>query len=74
MMEYPKLVIISDGQRTAALLDGAFYGRGIKRFSLDVDGKNAPELTLSLDDVSVEAFQSKGILEFEQAWKDFVTE
>lgn len=73
-MKYPKLVIISDGKRVAALLDGAFYGRGIKCFSLDVNKKNAPELTLSLDDVSIEAFQNKGILEFEQVWQAFTTE
>lgn len=73
-MKYPKLVIISDGKRVAALLDGTFYGRGIKFFSLDVSQKNAPELTLSLEDVSIEAFQNKGILEFEQVWQAFTTE
>lgn len=73
-MKYPKLVIISDGRRVAALLDGAFYGRGVKRFSLDVSEKNAPELTLSLDSVSSGGFQNKGILEFEQVWQAFTTE
>lgn len=73
-MKYPKLVIISDGKRVAALLDGAFYGNGIKSFLFDISKKNAPELTLSLDSISVEAFRNKGILEFEQVWQAFAME
>lgn len=42
-MKYPKLVIISDGKRVAALLDGIFYGKGIGRFSMDATKRNAPE-------------------------------
>jgi len=38
-MEFPKLVIASDGRRTGALLDGVFIGRGIERLDFSTQDK-----------------------------------
>lgn len=38
-MEFPKLVIASDGHCTGALIDGISIGKGIKRLEFSADGE-----------------------------------
>lgn len=38
-MEFPKLVIASDGIRTGVLLDGIFIGQGIERLDFSTQNK-----------------------------------
>ena len=54
-MNYPKLVIASDGERTAAILDGVFIGSGIERleFSTEESGKSCPGGVIRLMEISV---------------------
>ena len=39
-MKLPKLIIASDGQHTAALLDGVFIGQGIERLDFSSETKD----------------------------------
>ena len=59
-MEYPKLVIVSDGQRTAALLDGIFIGRGVERLELSTEDKEGrSNVTIRLLEINVAAFHAE---------------
>ena len=73
-MKYPKLVIISDGKRVAALLNGMFYGKGIGRFSMDATKRNAPELTLEVDKIDAGAFHGDDVSAFERFWSELTKE
>lgn len=39
-MDYPKLLIASDGYCTGALLDGIFIGKGIQRLEFSTESKD----------------------------------
>lgn len=67
---FPKLVIISDGTNVAALLDGVFFGRGIKGISFEKKETSAP--MLSIDSIDTEVFNANGHAEFELAWNSFL--
>lgn len=55
-MEYPKLVIASDGHRTVVLLDGVLLGRGIGRVDFSSEDKNGEmKPTIHFLDVDVAA-------------------
>lgn len=56
----PKLVIVSDGQRTAAFFDGCFYGVGVARLEFVADAKSGtPTATFKLTDPNMEAFAAE---------------
>ena len=69
-MKYPKLVIISDGNRVAVLLDGVFYGRGVSEVLFEKKTNSAP--TLSMDGIDTELFSHCGASDFEQVWASFL--
>lgn len=53
-MDFPKLVIASDGHSTGALLDGVFIGKGIERLEFSSENKDGkPTSTLRLLDLDV---------------------
>lgn len=39
-MEFPKFVLVSDGYHTGLLLDGIFFGKGIKRLDFSTENKD----------------------------------
>lgn len=52
---FPKLVIASSGKKTAVLLDGVMFGKGVSAFSLKSDGST---LTLNIEGINVEQFEA----------------
>ncbi len=54
-MNFPKLVIASDGRRTAAIFDGVFIGQGIECLELSTkeDEKSCPGGVIRLMEISV---------------------
>lgn len=53
-MEFPKLVIASDGYYTGVLLDGVFIGQGIERIDFSTQNKNGEmESTIRVMDLDV---------------------
>lgn len=54
-MEFPKLVIASDGTCTAALLDEVFIGPGIERLDFSTQDKNGEmKATIRIMELNVE--------------------
>ena len=67
--KYPKLMIISNGKRTAALLDGAFLGKQIPKMEFVADGN---DVRLRLVDIDVDSFRMEhGVESFEEAVREF---
>lgn len=67
--KYPKLMIISNGKRTAALLDGAFLGKQIPKMEFVADGN---DVRLRLVDIDVDSFRMEhGVDAFEEAVREF---
>lgn len=59
-MEFPKLVIASDGHCTGALLDGVFIGQGIEQLDFSAHGKDgAPKSTIRILDLDVKTAKLK---------------
>lgn len=54
-MNYPKLVIASSGQKTAVLLDGVMFGKGVSAFTLKSKDST---LTLDIEGINVEQFEA----------------
>ncbi len=53
-MSVPKLIIASDGDRTAAVIDGILIGQGIERLDFSTENKNGDkEGTLRILDLNV---------------------
>lgn len=53
-MSVPKLIIASDGDHTAAVLDGILIGQGIERLDFSTENKNGDkEGTLRILDLNV---------------------
>ncbi len=53
-MNFPKLVIASDGIRTGVLLDGVFIGQGIERLEFSTQNKDGElKSTIRFMDLSV---------------------
>lgn len=53
-MVAPKLIIASDGNYTAAIIDGVLIGRGIRRLDFSTESKNWDmESTLHILDLDV---------------------
>lgn len=67
--KYPKLMIVSNGKRTAALLDGAFLGKQIPKMEFVADGN---DVRLRLVDIDVDSFRMEhGVDAFEEAVREF---
>lgn len=67
--KYPKLMIVSNGKRTAALLDGAFLGKQIPKMEFVADGN---DVRLRLVDIDVDSFRmERGADAFEEAVREF---
>ena len=67
--KYPKLMIVSNGKRTAALLDGAFLGKQIPKMEFAADGN---DVRLRLVDINVDSFRMEhGVDAFEEAVREF---
>lgn len=67
--KYPKLMIVSNGKRTAALLDGAFLGKRIPKMEFVADGD---DVRLRLVDINVDSFRMEhGVDAFEEAVREF---
>lgn len=70
--KYPKLMIISNGKQTAALLDGAFLGKQIPKMEFVADGD---DVRLRLVDIDVDSFRMEhGVDAFEEAVREFAEE
>lgn len=55
-MDFPKLVIASNGRYTGVLLDGVFIGRGIKRIDFSTqDDHGDKKSTIRIMDLDVDA-------------------
>ena len=66
--KYPKLMIVSNGKRTAALLDGAFLGKQIPKMEFVADGD---DVRLRLVDIDVDSFRMEhGVDAFEEAVRE----
>lgn len=76
MDNQPKLVIVSDGTHTAALLDGVFLGPGIRHLEFMANATSGkPEAIIRLLDVDVEKFCAKnGTEEFSKFFRLFAKE
>ena len=78
-MNFPKLVIATDGRNTGALLDGVFIGSGIQRldFSTTRNGRTR-ESTIRIMDLKVGSVSmkkgEKEFLEFLERISDDVKE
>ena len=46
--KYPKLMIVSNGKRTAALLDGAFLGKQIPKMEFVADGNDVEQVSAAV--------------------------
>lgn len=57
-MKFPKLVIASDGETTAALLDGKMIGRGVGKIEMVAEGA-AVTLNITGIDVATCKLQSE---------------
>lgn len=59
-MNFPKLVIASDGEHTGVLLDGIFIGQGIERLEFSTQNKNGEmKSTIRIMDLNVGSAQIK---------------
>lgn len=57
-MEFPKLVIATDGRRTAALLDGIFIGKGIMRLDFSSENEDGDmKSTIRILDLDVDSVE-----------------
>lgn len=53
-MEFPKFVLVSDGYHTGLLLDGIFFGKGIKRLDFSTENKDGnSESTIRVMDLDI---------------------
>lgn len=83
-MEFPKFALVSDGYHTGLLLDGIFFGKGIKRLDFSTENKDGnSESTIRVMDLDIrkvslirgeEEFTEylKGITEREEDVKKFL--
>lgn len=75
-MNFPKLVIASDGRCTAALLDGVCFGKGIHRLDFSTENSNGEMkgtiriMELSLDSVHL----SRDTAEFQRLMEGMAKE
>lgn len=66
-MNFPKLVIASNGRCTGALLDGVFIGRGIQRIDFSTENNHGTmKSTIRIMDLDVDAVElSRDVSQFE---------
>lgn len=70
-MKYPKIVIISNGKHTAALVDSVMYGNGVERMFFKSDGMGT---TLNLSGIDCDRFECGSENDFLEMWKRFSDE
>lgn len=54
-MNIPKLIIASDGKKSAVLLNGVMFGKGVSSFSLTHDNSTP---ILNIEGINVEQFEA----------------
>lgn len=70
-MNFPKIVIISNGEQTAALIDGVMYGQGVGKIRFKSDGATS---TIDITDIDGSSFKGRDEADFRKAWKRFSNE
>lgn len=66
-MDFPKLVLASDGRHTGVLLDGVFIGSGIERLEFSThDAGGQMRVTIRVIDLDVDRAKLSTIEDFER--------